>query len=146
MTNYLGVDPGETHGLFELTSFNGMVHSQVAGNKLLYETLKRIQPELIICEDFDRREKPGRIVPILKAIGVVELYAEQDLVPLEFQSAQYGKGWWDNGKLKQVKAYRTGMRHANDAARHVLQYVTTRESNFTWVNMLDLEALDDKSK
>jgi hypothetical protein len=136
---YLGVDPGETTGLVLLDTTDTFTHYHVNSLARLYSVLLNIQPDYIICEDFDRREKPGRIAPILKGIGVVQLYAEQYTVPVELQSASYGKGFWDNGKLKQAGAYKPSMKHANDAARHVLQYISFKESNFKWMNMITCE-------
>lgn len=134
---YLAIDPGETSGLTTLeTDGNHFLYAEVASLKELWRAINIVVPDVIICEDFDRREKPGRIAPIIEGIGIVKLYSQQTFTPVEFQSASYGKAFWDNGKLKQVGVYREKMKHANDATRHVLQYMTQKEKDYHWINKL----------
>lgn len=142
----LGIDPGETTGIFALNLqplgsgvLSTMGHDQVVGLSKLYNIIDRAQPDLIVCEGFDRRQKPGNIVSIIKGIAMVDLYVERTGIPLEMQSASYGKGFWDNGKLKRVGAYSPKMKHANDAARHVLQYLSNKGNDKRFIMMLKPE-------
>lgn len=96
---------------------------------------------IIVCESFefrrnDRDATRDNIVLVSKEyIGVVNLYAQTfeettSGLPGEFkvvfQTAAMGKGFWDDRKLEVVgllQTPKTTWPHANDAMRHILQYM-----------------------
>jgi hypothetical protein len=87
-----------------------------------------------VCEEFEfRHTDQGRskIEYISKEyIGVVELYAALNpSVRVVRQSASQAVGesaFWNDAKLKYVGLYTPGKRHANDAMRHYLWFVSFR--------------------
>lgn len=90
-------------------------------------------PPTIICESFDfRKTDQGRDkIEYVSAeyIGIVKLY--QRMFPdirLVMQSAGTAKGgFWGtkhDSKIKAINLWEPGMKHAMDALRHLLYYVT----------------------
>lgn len=140
---YLAIDPGETtglaHGMINLGKplVNLVQIDTSCGLYLTWQTLTQIKwhsLDAIICESFQHRQRDRVSYAAPEAIGVVKLFCELYHIPLIMQSPSYGKGFFDNKKLTKLEVYKTGMPHANDAARHLLQF---------WMNQswLDLNLL-----
>lgn len=96
----------------------------------LWETLRKLNPANIICEDFEFRRNLAwaELFPV-QLIGIVNLHVETfghtDLAPkLSMQKAStiHGKGAYYDGsqKLKQLQIYKPGdaFHHSMDAMRH----------------------------
>lgn len=82
-------------------------------------------------ESFEFRQGKQRAKIVLDSkeyIGLCKLYAclTNPTVPVELisQTAATGKGFWSDEKLKQVGLFTPAMRHAMDATRHLLHYLT----------------------
>lgn len=110
----------------------------------LYDKLTDTDPDIVICESFEYRP-PKKEDPVYKHvniklisveyIGVVKIWGKFNNRPVVLQSAATGKGfWWDaeaakknnhpHDRLKDVGLYLPGKKHARDAMRHFLHYVT----------------------
>jgi hypothetical protein len=81
---------------------------------------------VIVCESFQERpEKDWTVTIALEYIGVVNTFVEENPhVHLVMQSPSQGKGFWDDRKLKKIDMYYRGMRHARDASRHLLHWLS----------------------
>lgn len=93
---------------------------------------------IFVCESFEYRRKDKNrdniVLDSKEYIGVVNLYQQmfadtthhhQDL-KVVYQTAAIGKGFWTDQKLQVVKKFstpKTKWPHANDAMRHLLQYM-----------------------
>jgi hypothetical protein len=96
---------------------------------------------IIVCESFEFRRnerdatRDNIVLDSKEYIGVVKLY-EQTFrettanqpgeFRVVFQTAAYGKGFWNDRKLQVVGKFstpKTRWPHANDAMRHLLQYM-----------------------
>lgn len=58
-----------------------------------------------------------------RLVGAIELICHDEDVQLVKQSAQIGKGFCTDDKLKAWGLYQVGERHARDAIRHAVQYL-----------------------
>jgi len=80
----------------------------------------------VIYEDFSyrNRARTGLDLTPVKLIGIIELFRErfEPLTLFTKQSAAAGKGFFTDDKLKDLGVYVTGMQHARDATRHLLQW------------------------
>lgn len=99
---------------------------------------------IFVCESFEfRRNERDRnrtniVLDSKEYIGVVNLYQQMFehntpehlrnhvAVKVVYQTAAVGKGFWTDAKLQMVKKFSTPKSkwpHANDAMRHLLQYM-----------------------
>lgn len=82
--------------------------------------------DIVICEGFDNRADPAAELVSLEYIGVVKHWSQSRNRALKadvrFPLAAE-KRFTDDRKLKALKIYQRGMRHANDASRHLVKYL-----------------------
>lgn len=161
----LAIDPGGTTGLFYDGQIGGervQVFEHVAGDdhhKALWERLTRYHASAhasgemltILCEKFEyKKSEQGRekIDYVSKEYeGVVKLFAQQNTshhLALVLQGSSYTVGksafWGDgvqgNAKIKQLGLWQPGMKHALDALRHYLYWVSFTTRNTYFINQL----------
>ena len=81
----------------------------------------------IIYEDFQyrNRARAGLDLTPVKMIGIIE-YREcmpNSRIGFHKQSAAEGKGFYTDAKLKELGVYVKGLKHGNDATRHLLHWI-----------------------
>lgn len=98
---------------------------------------------VIVCERFDYRkddvETRAKIDFISREyIGVVKLYVATatDHVRLRLQGAAEAKAFWTDDKLRKIGLYYGKSKHARDATRHYLYYITFNLKDPRYLNML----------
>lgn len=144
---YVGIDPGNITGI---TVYDRAIHE--------YETYELPQ-ELIVVYDyltgvnrwrgkvgrvlierFDyRRGRPNVDLFAVEVIGVVQLWCQQNDIPLHRQPQLKGKsGLWSNATLKKLDLYHApqGRQHMMDSLRQVLYYIQNNEDDNYWVEKL----------
>lgn len=156
LPSILALDPGGTTGYFYRGPKKENVYGQLQpGHHLklwqlmqacLHETLKNdLDAKLtIVCEEFEYRkdaeaETREKIEYISKEyIGVVKLFRDTypHQVYLRMQSASIAKQFWKMDKVKKVGLWPPGKKHASDAIKHYLYYVTFTLKDDRYLNML----------
>lgn len=63
-------------------------------------------------------------VPTIQIIGCIRTIGIQRGVGCNCQTAQTGKAFFNDDRLKMLDLYSEGQRHARDAVRHACQFVT----------------------
>lgn len=138
----LAFDPGGTTGVCGWHDLAGIVMQQqldiVNHHLALWTLLEAVKPDIVVYERFDFRQGKTKIDMVAREyIGVIKLWQQQQpgvtLVP---QTAAFGKGFWTNEKLKAARLYVPGSPHAMDATRHMLQYLTFKANDQTYLHML----------
>jgi len=100
-------------------------------HKELADLLEREQTQdfTVVCESFEFRQgkqRAGIVLVSKEYIGVVKYLARERNFPVVFQTAGLAKGFVSDEKLKAMGLYQRGMRHANDATRHLVTYRVQR--------------------
>lgn len=107
-------------------------------HKTLKNLLERrnVANTIIVCESFQNRrpvDAPAVELISCEYIGVVKLLVQErpsiqviwqtpgKVIPPKNRNT-FG-GFWTDDKLKQVRKWSPGRKHANDAMRHLLQYM-----------------------
>lgn len=126
----VSIDPGGTTGV-AIKNDIGWIFDQLGPHdhhRSLLNLLKDSEPDVVVCEDFiyQRRNKVN-LKPV-EYIGIVKYYVSMSYCKLEMQSPSL-RGFWTDARLKQLKLYNVAMRHANDATRHLLYYLTRNGDN-----------------
>lgn len=127
----IGIDPGETTGLavcyidapliqWEFEQIGPQEH-----HLQLSDFLEAHYPNKIVYERFENRGNQAARLVSCEYIGVIKRYdqAHHKHQELIVQSASQAKGFWTNDKLKACFLYKTNLKHAMDATRHVLYYL-----------------------
>lgn len=70
-------------------------------------------------------------VPTLQLIGLIQTLCFQTDIPYITQTAQVGKGFVTDTKLKAWGFYHTGKKHARDATRHACYFLLFGNKNLT---------------
>lgn len=135
-------------GLHELSQIE-FAFGQLGPNPHHYElyellntlnTPSRFEPALasleVVSESFQFRQhispdhaKTGLVLTSVEYIGVIKLFCEEngiDLVEYNASAAKHfvpDSGPHANDKLRALGLYQKGMKHANDATRHLLRYL-----------------------
>jgi hypothetical protein len=136
----IALDPGRTTG-YAVGTINdgklGVVSGQAVWDEYqLYSQLKFANPDIIIYESFQYRNKLDRadLYPCY-LIGVINLYGAERAtqvrelldhrpVVLYEQTPAQGKSYFADKQLKDSNVYKVGNPHANDAMRHILHWWT----------------------
>ncbi len=129
MSNHtiLAFDPGGTTGLAVL--HEGTVESdQLYGDSHHIEVERLIEsyePDFVVYETFNWRPHRSRKVELVSVeyIGVIKLVCEKLSIKCIAQAPASALSFWDDDKLKRLYLYNKGATHANDATRHLLQFV-----------------------
>lgn len=142
----MSLDPGGTTGWADYTAdmlfvnnekpeyFNEKFNSGEIGkfgldhHRELYNLLStKLQRNfIIICESFEHRPRMEAAELVSNEyIGVVKYFQQVHRLPVVWQTKSYGCSFFDDKKLKKLgKHNQTPQGHANDAMRHLLQYLT----------------------
>lgn len=150
----VAIDPGPHTGIF-CASDKGAIRlsltlnldeaSQQLGitqHRYLWDWLKdHVYPsDEIILEKFefqkDKRSKEFLNYDAGEYVGVIKLWCDLYRTPLRLQSPSQKDQFWDDDKLKRVGLWKGMDRHARDAARHYLYYVTFTLGDKSWLNKL----------
>lgn len=131
----LSLDPGGSTG-YAICDINNVNEVSIGWDQArldpaeLTDLLETINPDKIICEDFEyrNRARAGLDLTPPKLIGVVQLYCSNG-VPLYMQKASTGKGHYTDNRLKSIGMYVKGRPHGRDALRHLLHWLTFKGGN-----------------
>jgi len=160
----LAIDPGPHTGVFADSRRNGYpghwavtldlgAEATKAGgwscpHEYLYDWLDSHHDTTtaVILEKFEYQKEKAQTREHLnfdaaEYVGVVKLWCAQRNLDLILQSpstvvSKEGKTFWNDDKLKRVGLWRGMDRHARDAARHYLYYVTFTLKDNTWLEKL----------
>jgi len=139
MGHVLAVDPGETTGwaLLECRpdATNLVNQGQIVswplevGVPRLETLIKELSPNFVVYEAYHvyawrLNEHKFSEVPTIQIIGALKTLSVQRGVPYGCQTAQTGKAFFTDDRLKSMDLYVEGERHARDALRHACQFVT----------------------
>lgn len=135
----LGFDPGETTGLcictlpkippriFHVSQLNTSIIEWGVDrySELISEYADKHNNDVVVVAESYRiyswRVKQHTWSSLLtpRLVGCIETLCRLRKIPLVLQSAQTGKAFVTDERLKQWDLYKPGMPHANDATRHV---------------------------
>ena len=127
----LGLDPGNTTGwaLFkgsELVDCGQLPLPKTASIiDLLYsfDTLNQLVVEEYRIYPNRAKQHIGQDLFTPRIIGAIEAFSHISNIPMHTQPASLGKSHFTDQRLKALHLYRKGMRHANDAIRHVAHWL-----------------------
>ena len=144
----LAVDPGETTGWAlldrgvlkrcgQITPIESHQPNLAAATSLLRSVLReqRLMGDpvpIVVMEKFflyphKRKQQTGSTFPTVEVIGVLRLTAQQLGLRVIEQSASMAKTLVTDDRLKSLKFWVPGKKHARDAIRHALYYVLTKK-------------------
>lgn len=148
MTTVMSFDPGGTTGwaywqhnwdTFRMEVGQlGPKHHHLA----LYDMVEEYDPQIIVCENFTyQRRDPTKGIHLelisVQYIGVLSMYQQKHPETLlVFQMPNVGKSIWTDDKLKAVDHYHPGLKHANDAVRHLIHYLSEVRGMREWYDKL----------
>ncbi len=96
-------------------------------HRALFDFLCKNQTQMfvLVCESFQYRPNQQHAELIANEyIGVVKHFEqERKPLPVVWQTKSYGRGFFTDDKLKVLRKYYAGHKHANDAMGHLLQYM-----------------------
>ena len=137
----LSLDPGETTGACKFVGNAPAWIEQIPTGLIpqmavsLCDLILTNKPDVLVVEDYrvykwktDSHAWAGLHTPRL--IGMIEFFAFTQGIPLVKQSAQVGKGFCTDERLKEWGFYKPGKRHAVDAVRHACQFLMFGDA--TW--------------
>jgi len=129
----VAIDPGVTTGIAiayvrpHHPTIEMVVRQGKMDHELLWRMLHKVNPTIVVCEDFEYRPgkaRDGLVLFSLELIGVAKLYAATQLKEIKMQKAAEGKSYYNNARLKELKLYSKGYDHGRDATRHLLHWWT----------------------
>jgi hypothetical protein len=127
MLKIVSLDPGVTTGyslgIIADNAFFVSCDQEKFTHKNLWDLLSEVDPNIVVCESFEYRNKArdGLELYSCELIGVVKLFNPPHL---RMQTAAFGKGHYNDTKLKKMNLYVPGKDHGRDALRHMLQWFT----------------------
>lgn len=143
----IALDPGGTTGVARL--FGGIGRDSIEVTQLgphehhqdLWIYLETAVPEVVICERFmyQRREVDKGVALNIDAreyIGIAKLWCLLNDAKFVLQTPAQAKNLWKDDKLKKIGLYSTNARHANDATRHLLYFLTVTLGDRHYINLL----------
>jgi hypothetical protein len=138
----VAIDPGETTGLAILRSLGGdgnrdgddihqiQINTRIMqwGAERLHTLIHHHRPKIVIVESYRiyswrTKEHTWSSLYTPRLIGGIEFLCFQYCIPLVSQSAQQGKSFVTDARLKEWGLYMAGAPHARDATRHLLTYL-----------------------
>jgi hypothetical protein len=130
LNKVLALDPGVTTGYATgiiRDGFMTVTSDQEVWNHLdLHIFLNGFQPDHIVCERFDFRQKVDKLELFSRElIGIVQLYVRMHEAENKLYMQSPGevlRGYFSNARLKEDAVYNRGKPHANDAMRHLLHW------------------------
>ena len=124
-------DPGGTTGIAYFINGHPVIE-EITSYPHIGAFITDKKPDVIVYESFQHRlNQPLKkfiLLPI-EVIGIIKCFGEALGSTLIAQTPATGKKFWTNDKLKKVGLYVTGVPHAMDAMRHLLQYKTFNEAS-----------------
>lgn len=130
----VALDPGETTGACSFVGMQ-MVHREQLQTSLLplaavilRKYIMMMDPVLVVAEDYrvykwKTESHAWAELHTPKLIGCLQLICHDLKLPLVLQSAQVGKGFCTDERLKEWGFYQAANRHSNDAVRHACQWL-----------------------
>jgi len=140
----IGIDPGGTTGVCTFAKgvgkaagweYENMFHFFQLDRKehhvALWRLLSEFDPNVVVCERFNSRPAVGGNGTVnldaREYIGVAHLYADMTKKPFVLQTPAAAKGLWTDAKIKTLNLWQPNQKHAMDALRHVLYYMTSNK-------------------
>jgi len=138
----LALDPGETTGWSVLDvdiSGSGSVQLVAQGQfaswplelglKGLTELLDVYRPNFVVFEAYHvyswrLNEHTFSEVPTIQLIGMIKTLTLQRALKFGEQTAQTGKAFFTDDRLKKFGIFFEGQKHARDSLRHACQFIT----------------------
>lgn len=130
----VGLDPGETTGVCVFTGVSMTTVGQISTGQMplaasrLREFILGHDPDVVVIEDYrvykwkaDQHAWAELHTP--KLIGALHYICHIMKIPVVFQSAQVGKGFCTDDRLKEWGFYQISQRHGNDAVRHAAHWL-----------------------
>lgn len=148
----VALDPGTTTGWADFIEHIGEGQSHWlrlqlgpdSHNKVLWDRLRHIKPDHIVCESFTYQVRPDRrkvVLDSVEYIGVARLYSQVTDTPLHMQSPSQAKGLWTDDKLRSLGLWIPNHPHSMDATRHLLYFMTITLKDLRWVQELRTSAV-----
>jgi len=135
----LAVDPGETTGLtvIDVTPTGDIKicrQEQIASWPLnefvptITKLLDYWKPDFVVMEAYHvyawkLNEHTFSEVPTIQIIGALKALCITREISYGEQTAQTGKAFWSDERLKTFEVFFPGMKHARDSLRHALQFL-----------------------
>ena len=136
----IALDPGETTGVtvvhvpFSQDSIDIRHQCQIKSWPLerfigdFNTMLALYKPEFVVFESYHvyawrLNEHTFSEVPTIQIIGSLQTLCHLQKIPYGEQTAQTGKAFWTDERLKTFGVFKTGEKHARDSLRHALQYL-----------------------
>lgn len=92
--------------------------------KELWVYLTNLNPDVVICENFNAQDNPAVLLISLKYIGVVELYCALTNKPLSMRNREFKDvAWLTDAALMRLGFYKAASPHRNDATKHLIHYI-----------------------
>lgn len=134
---FLWLDPGETTGMILYDAYTGVTEMLELGfngvGVELENRLKTIGPYTLLGVEHyvitTRTAVVDKEAKALEVIGVARYLAWREGVPVfnDEQSSVLIKSFINDTMLKSIGWHRPGLKHANDAARHLLHHFESSE-------------------
>lgn len=134
----LALDPGETTGVCQIERIgdNTLLVNQFQEHTNIIEwgidsfdkLISFYTPSIVIIESYriyswKTKQHTWQSLHTPRLIGVAECLCRLKRIPLIQQSAQQGKGFVTDERLKEWDFYKPGIPHSMDATRHMLQFL-----------------------
>ncbi len=135
----VAIDPGHTtgHACFKGTelSYSKQVRTEnmSESGSWMWDVIgvgdSTFHPDRVVIEDYRiygwrAKHHSWSGVHTARLIGAIEYVCSKHNIMLIKQSAQSGKGFWTDKKLKEFGMHEPGARHSCDAIRHGLHWLT----------------------
>ena len=132
------LDPGETTGLTQITKYQDKMVLRFleqipswpledfirACHTERYFSVSRVVYEAYHVYSWRLDEHRFSEVPTIQIIGAIKVLCIQQGTPYSPQTAQVGKGFFTDDRLKALDMYFPGKPHARDSLRHAAQFLT----------------------
>jgi len=97
------------------------------------------KPDVIIVEKFLHRNQTNANYEGLTYQGIIELWAEDNGIPIEWQKLSDCNKFWDDKKIKALLLWKPSNEHAMDALRHLLHYRMKYDKDFEHSTLQELK-------
>lgn len=118
----LALDPGKTTGFALWQPSSVQCWQAVLTHDEFIQSLNEIWPDIIVCESFVHTHRDAVDYTPVEFISLTKWFVERKPVDLVFQTPSFGKGYFNDEKLKKLGIYKRGAGHAMDALRHLFQF------------------------
>jgi hypothetical protein len=135
----MAIDPGTTNGVaIYKPGYKVWEWEEIQGHVHFWKLLTSTDPDLVILERFQFQARQKAVLDPVEYVGITKLYCSATSTKLVLQTAAQAKGLWPDEKLKRIELFdRIGpLKHARDATRHMLYYLTASERNMEFADRL----------